>query len=132
MRKRASAIIVRDKKILLVGDSRHAHFWTPGGGVEEGESVEEAIEREVLEELGCKVVKSEFLTTYETGHQLIAGRKFKPNEIFSYLVEIEGEIVPQMEIERVLWASKEDLDNIIIPEKFRHIIVARLIENNLL
>lgn len=54
----AAAIIIKDKKIL---GTRRAHgklkgYWElPGGKVEEGESLEQALKREMIEELECEI-----------------------------------------------------------------------------
>jgi 8-oxo-dGTP diphosphatase len=61
MRQRVAAVILRDEKVLMVREraltatGRHdgVEYWTlPGGGVEPGESLEEALRREVAEEVG--------------------------------------------------------------------------------
>jgi 8-oxo-dGTP diphosphatase len=57
IRLNIAAVIVRDSKILLVefdGESG-LHYNLPGGGVEVGESVYEALRREVLEECYAEV-----------------------------------------------------------------------------
>jgi 8-oxo-dGTP pyrophosphatase MutT (NUDIX family) len=65
-------IISADKKILL-GKSNRATYegmWiVPGGGIEAGESAEEALYREVLEETGINIsnAKVEALTLRHTG-----------------------------------------------------------------
>ncbi|MDP3052121.1 MAG: NUDIX domain-containing protein [bacterium] len=62
--ERVRAIIVDSGKILLINRlERDESYWViPGGGVEQGESREQAVERECLEELGIKVqVKRLFL-----------------------------------------------------------------------
>jgi|GEM_PF-149392 ubiquinone/menaquinone biosynthesis C-methylase UbiE/ADP-ribose pyrophosphatase YjhB (NUDIX family) len=47
-------ILINDEdKIALMYMSKHKLYLFPGGGVEEGESLEEALKREVLEETGC-------------------------------------------------------------------------------
>jgi len=55
---RASAIIIRDGKILLIKRQKAAHlYWVlPGGGVEDGESEEQAVIREVKEETNLDTV----------------------------------------------------------------------------
>ena len=66
-RKRATAIILKNDQILLlhrVKPSRE-YFILPGGGVEEGESIEEALVREVKEELSLEVKKWRFLFKIE-------------------------------------------------------------------
>jgi 8-oxo-dGTP diphosphatase len=54
----ASGLIVRDGKVLLIrrGKEPYKDHWSlPGGGVEPGETVREAVKREVLEETGLDV-----------------------------------------------------------------------------
>jgi 8-oxo-dGTP diphosphatase len=62
-RRRAAAVIVRDGRVLMVRErglgagGRHdgVEYWTlPGGGVQEGESDEAAVRREVTEETGLQ------------------------------------------------------------------------------
>lgn len=59
-RKRAAAVIVRDGRVLMVHErsrrSGGGEWWTlPGGGLEPGETAEEAVRREVFEETGLVV-----------------------------------------------------------------------------
>lgn len=51
--KKARAIVIKDKKILLIRvdyKSGHVHYLLPGGGVDDGETIKQAIIRETLEE----------------------------------------------------------------------------------
>jgi 8-oxo-dGTP diphosphatase len=63
LRKRATAIIIKDGQILLMRRVKPnlEYYIFPGGGVEEGETIEEALIREVDEELSLDVVKYEHL-----------------------------------------------------------------------
>jgi mutator protein MutT len=61
-----AAIIRRDDKLLITKRLDHVHLaglWEfPGGKVEPGESLENALEREIYEELGIQIaVAGEFL-----------------------------------------------------------------------
>lgn len=62
-RFRACGAVIYQSQILMV---RHVHdgrdYWTlPGGGIEPGETPEQAAEREVLEETGIAVTVARFL-----------------------------------------------------------------------
>lgn len=63
-KERVRAIIVEQGKILLIKKIfPDCIYWVfPGGGVEEGEDVTEALKRECLEELGITVEVQELFT----------------------------------------------------------------------
>ena len=52
---RVGAIIMRDDKILMVGNDRDDYLYSVGGRIKFGETAEEAIVREVLEETGIEM-----------------------------------------------------------------------------
>jgi 8-oxo-dGTP diphosphatase len=66
-------VIVRDNRVLMVHERslRHAREWwtLPGGGIEPGETAEQAVRREVLEETGLVVEEVRYLldTPYPSG-----------------------------------------------------------------
>ena len=57
MRIRAGCILIEDNQLALIERYRAGrhYFSFPGGGVDEGESLEQAVIREVEEELGLQV-----------------------------------------------------------------------------
>ncbi len=58
IRKRAVGIVIKDEKIILmrrVRADRGEYYIFPGGGVEEGENLEQALEREMMEELSITI-----------------------------------------------------------------------------
>ncbi|HNQ95918.1 MAG TPA: NUDIX domain-containing protein [Anaerolineales bacterium] len=58
MRTRAGIVLVEDNKVALIERHRAGldYFVFPGGGVDDGESPEQAAVREAMEELGVEVV----------------------------------------------------------------------------
>ena len=58
MRIRAGIVLIQDGKVALIERHRAGldYFVFPGGGVDEGESPEQAAVREAMEELGVEVI----------------------------------------------------------------------------
>ena len=50
---RVGAIIIKDERVLMVRNSEAEYYYSVGGRIQFGESAEEAVRREVLEETGC-------------------------------------------------------------------------------
>lgn len=55
------AVIVNDGKILLLNTRHTGKYFFPGGGIDLGEKVEEALKREVKEETGTEIEIEKFL-----------------------------------------------------------------------
>src|SRR5512134_3205450 len=57
MRTRAGIVLIQEDKVALIERHRAGmdYFVFPGGGVDEGESLEQAAVREAMEELGIEV-----------------------------------------------------------------------------
>ena len=114
-RPSARAIIERDGKVLVMHSRKYDYFKFPGGGIEQGETPEQALVREVREESGC-CVRPE--TIEEFGSVLRRNRDaHDPEAIFEqwnyyYFCDITDERVPivqeDYEIEErfeALWAD---------------------------
>ena len=57
MRKRGTAVVIRDGRVLLVRDRGRHRFSLPGGAIKKGEPTVSAAARELYEELGLKTIK---------------------------------------------------------------------------
>lgn len=66
--ERVTGIVRREGQILLIHRFREGReYWVfPGGGVEEGETREEALRREMLEETGLELCSFKFLSASST------------------------------------------------------------------
>lgn len=103
-----SAIIVRpsDNKTFVTERSLNKEFspgkWeTVGGKVERGETVEEALKREVKEELGVEIKAHRYFGEYQWGT-----RTFK-----AFVIELKEEPVPNKEdFEDWGWFTKEEIE----------------------
>jgi len=93
-RDRVGVLVIKDHKLLLVNGYGLAQYWTPGGGIEEGENHEQALKREMLEELGVEIDDPRFYMEMQYVNE-VSGREETNNY---YFVEVKGEMVPSQEI----------------------------------
>jgi 8-oxo-dGTP diphosphatase len=71
MRIRGGIVLIQDNKVALIERHRAGlnYFVFPGGGVDEGESPEQAAVREALEELGMEVVIKQKVAEIQFGQK---------------------------------------------------------------
>lgn len=110
-RPRAFAAIIDEGRILM---TKHVYpdgsFWTlPGGGLEEGETFEEAVIREVKEEVNLEVEVVDYLFTgqYSGGEE----RCFlvRPLNEKTPLLGYDPELGNQQTLSEVRWLSLESM-----------------------
>ena len=98
VRIRACGILVENQRILLVkhlGLGIHGYFWSPpGGGTEFGESYQDTLIRELMEETRLSVLPGEFLAFHEH-----IDDRFHAMELFFRAQIIGGEAVAGSEPE---------------------------------
>jgi len=107
------AALIRDGdgRVLLVRKRGTAAFMQPGGKRDPGESDIQALARELVEELGCRVAENsarplgvfECAAANEPDHQVRAA---------VYAVDIAGPIVPRAEIDQVVWVDPRALPDL--------------------
>ena len=71
MRIRAGIVLIQDNKVALIERHRAGldYFVFPGGGVDEGESPEQAAVREAMEELGVEVAIKQKVAEVQVGRK---------------------------------------------------------------
>ena len=104
-----AAVIIKDKKILLTqrgyGEYKDKREF-PGGKIEKGESKEEAIKREIKEELDASIKVDNFLCKVEYDYTTFY---LKMNV---FCVSLEDEHIIFKEHESYKWISFDDLDDV--------------------
>ncbi len=88
----------------------------PGGKIEPGETVEECIQREILEELGIKIEVGEHLLTIDHTYTHL-----RVSLTVHHCLHIQG--VPQpLECDEVRWVNLDELDKFTFPQANTQII----------
>ena len=92
-RDRATAIVVREGRYLLVRDRGRETFALPGGGIEDEESASSAMARELYEETGLHTTSITRLFTFGGKH----------NDHVVFRVEADGEVEAMGEVDGFTW-----------------------------
>jgi len=117
--KVTAAILRKDGKILIakrqIGDAFEGKWEFPGGKIEEGETPEEALIREVKEELDINLKEYTFYKKYEC----LTGDAYENTKyIYSGKINLPIEEVTLLEGIRPRYFSREEIPNV----KFANIL----------
>ena len=104
---RVAAVIIINKKILLVTGYEGVFYWTPGGKIEGRESHENCLIRELFAELGIELESMKYYATFTFQNEIKGG--IQTNHY--YLVQFKGKIKPGQEITNIFWYSKQNFIN---------------------
>jgi len=124
--KRVAILIEKEDKIFLLNRKKHnkQYYILPGGGVEDNESLKEAVIREAKEELGIKVKIIEQVVQFENRGSI--EHYFKcGNETGDKIKEVVGDgNLHKFIKDKGEWVSKDDIKNIkLYPQKIKFLLI---------
>jgi 8-oxo-dGTP diphosphatase len=123
-----SAAIFRDGRVLIVRRGRppaHGLYTLPGGGVELGETLEQAVTREVREETGLAIAPLALVGFREAITRDAAGRVERHFVILPFAARwIAGEIALSEELAEADWRSPDELAGLKTTEGLAEIVAA--------
>ena len=123
-----SAAIFRDGRVLIVRRGRrpaHGLYTLPGGGVELGETLEEAIVREVREETGLEIAPLELVGFRQAIARDADGRVERHFVILPFAARwIKGEISLNQELSEAQWLTPGGLAGLKTTEGLGQIVAA--------
>lgn len=109
--------VVQDDRILLVrrsvDDFLGGYYELPGGGVEEGETIEQAAKREVKEETG--LIASKVITTFK-GFDYATNKKPRVRQVNLLIKTKSYNVHLSSEHDDYLWAKQNDIEKIKITD----------------
>ncbi len=114
------ALIIRGGRVLLVERGREPlkGWWSlPGGVLESGETLEEGVRREVLEETGLAVKPLVLVALFERITRDPAGRAEYHYVLADYLCRVSGgKLRPADDVSRAQWTARADLASFRLTE----------------
>jgi 8-oxo-dGTP diphosphatase len=123
-----SAAIFRDGRVLIVRRGRppaRGLYTLPGGGVELGETLEEAIIREVREETGLAIAPLALVGFREAIARDAAGRVDRHFVILPFAARwVGGEIALNEELAEAHWRKPDELAGLKTTEGLAEIVAA--------
>jgi len=123
---KAGGIIIRDRKVLLGRSKGKSLFINPGGKLEQGETVKQALVCELMEEFRIGVSEAD-LEEFGTFYAPAAGQEDSWLRMDVLIVtKWEGDPVVDHEIEELRWASSELEPGLKTGSIFEHEVIPRL------
>lgn len=114
--------IIKNKKneVLLVKHTYDKYLYLPGGKVDNGENVKDAIKRELFEEVNINCTEMHVVGIYNNKHE------YKNDHIILFYVDdfkIEGDRKKSFEIENASFYPMDSLPNNVSPATKRSIFL---------
>lgn len=120
------AIILREGKILLEqrGNEPARGQWTiPGGVVEVGESLEDAVIRETFEETGLEAKNPCLIDVVDQVHRDKEGKIEYHYVIIDYIVKAKGEPKPASDAATLKWVLLSEVEGYDLTPSFRRFFI---------
>jgi 8-oxo-dGTP diphosphatase len=128
----AGGIIIENRSVLMVRAAGKDYYVSPGGGVEEGETHEAALCRELMEELRV-TVNPENLALFGIYKADAKGRPGEKIIMKAYMVNgYEGTLLPSSEIEELAWFNTENPEPNSEHSIFKNEILPKLAQQDLI
>ena len=129
---KAAGILIEDRKTVVERFHGKAAFVQPGGRIEEGESAEQALVRELKEEFDIDVDEAD-LEHFGTYSAVAANHPGQQVHMQVFMVkQWQGEVKPSSEVEELLWTDSNLPEGIEIGSIFVHDIIPELKRRDLI
>jgi 8-oxo-dGTP diphosphatase len=107
---KAGGVIIRNRQFLVTRSVGKDTFIAPGGKLEPGETVIQALQREIEEEIQV-TINPTTLESIGTFRAIAAGKQDVIVEMEVFLInDIEGDPQPSSEVEEIRWIDSQTKD----------------------
>lgn len=119
-------VVIRDERALLIkrGSAPLEGQWSiPGGTLELGESLQDGVRRELLEETGIEVRVGQLIEVFDRIFRDASGKIQYHFVIVDYLCEpVSGEASAASDVTATAWVSEADLSDYKLTEAATRVI----------
>lgn len=123
---KSAGILIKNRKLLITRSKGKDFFIAPGGKIENKETSQEALARELDEELKVKISLDD-IKLMGVFYATAAGNNNKYLQMDVYFVnEWEGNIYPNSEVEETKWIDSSFLNKIELGSIFEHEVIPKL------
>jgi len=119
---RAAALIINNNKLLMAKTANYPMYYTIGGAIQIHENSEEAIIREIFEEIGCHLeinrlvfIQERFFEVQKKKHHEIVFFYLMKSEPIAYISDYSKTDQPK---ETLHWLPLDELENYDITPQF--------------
>lgn len=121
IKRGVSALVLNKKGEVLLTQRQDLQTWAfPGGGMEKGESLQEAVKREIEEETGIKIEVKRLAAVYIIDHFLWRSINF-----FFLTIKARGRLKKQKgETLDLRWVKKQDLRKFLSERRYQRFLDA--------
>ncbi len=128
---KSAGIIIKDGALLVLRSKGKDTFYAPGGKLDSGETPEQALCRELQEEVSIAV--KEYALTLFGRFEASAHDKDGITLVMDvfFVNDYSGEVVASNEIEECQWVDSSNVDDIAISTIFRNEVFPSLVEQGL-
>jgi len=130
--RKASGIIIVDRKVLVERSVGKDYFIHPGGKIESGETAKQAVVRELKEEFQIDVAEED-LELFDKNSAPAANSPEVDVHMEVFLVKKwQGQIKPDSEVEEIRWLTSQVPKDIKIGSIMQHETIPKLKAQNLI
>jgi ADP-ribose pyrophosphatase YjhB (NUDIX family) len=124
------AVVVRDGKALInkrAHEPRKGEWSLPGGLLELGESLQDAVRREIKEETSLEIEVGPVIETFDRVHRDDQGKIRYHFVIVDFVCAwSDGEAVPGSDADGVAWVRAEEIDDYKVNDHAKAVILRGL------
>jgi ADP-ribose pyrophosphatase YjhB (NUDIX family) len=113
----AYVFVIKDDSVLLIKNKIEKVYDIPGGGIEIGETIKEAVDREAMEEAGARVKMGDLVEVVQDWFQHANGNYYQTIQLY-YTAQVVGELEEPTEetSEFVGFVKFDELKNYPLPK----------------